>query len=59
MLPLDKATGKTGDHYVKSWNRDDQERIEQQDVTDRKDNDDADVKSAIKYLNSGDELFDQ
>ena len=56
VLPLEVATGKVGDHYLKSWDKNDEERLrDQQNETEIKD----DVKSALDYLNSPDELTDK
>lgn len=56
VLPVDKVTGKKGDHYINIKSKADEERIKNKDATKRKYDDD--VKSAIDYLNSDDELFD-
>ena len=57
VLPVDKVTGKTGDHYVESWKKNDEERIRPQKESQRSIDDD--VNSAIDYLNSDNELFDE
>ncbi len=56
VLPIDKATGKVGDHYIRNWEKSDEEKIntKQQQNT----SDDTDVNSALDYLNNDDELFE-
>ena len=56
VLPGQIAMGKVGDHYIKSWDTDDEQRI--RNIKDKKSNDDEDVNSAIDYLNNDDELFE-
>lgn len=56
VLPVEKATGKVGDHYIKSWEKSDEGRIKQ-DV-EKEEDDDKDVESAIDYLND-DDLIDE
>ena len=57
ILPIDKVTGKMGDHYVQSWKKNDENRIENRKTLQRSTDDD--VESAIDYLNSDNELFDE
>lgn len=55
VLPIDVATGKVGDHYIKSWEDEDESRIDK----DKKQGKsmDEDVESALDYLNSDDDLL--
>lgn len=55
VLPIDVATGKVGDHYIKSWDKEDEKRMNK----DREQGKsmDEDVESALDYLNSGDDLL--
>lgn len=55
VFPREVATGEVGDHYLKSWDSDDENRLNNQDLN-KKDNDD--VNSALDYLNS-DDLIDE
>ena len=55
VLPIDKATGKVGDHYIKSWEKSDENRIKD-DV--KRTDDDKDIESAIDYLNDEDLIED-
>lgn len=55
VLPIDVATGKVGDHYIKSWQEGDEQRIRA--IEDKENDDDADINSALDYLNDDDELF--
>ena len=57
VLPVDMVTGKTGDHYVNSWEKNDEKRIENSKTLQR--SADEDVESAIDYLNSDKELFEE
>ncbi len=57
ILPVDLVTGKTGDHYVNSWEKNDEKRIENRETLQR--STDEDVESAIEYLNSDNELFEE
>lgn len=57
VLPRDIAMGEVGNHYIKSWDKDDEQRINQ--IEDPKTNDDKDIKSALDYLNNGDELLSE
>lgn len=57
VLPIDKVTGKIGDHYIQSWKENDEQRLKNKKLQQR--STDEDVESAIDYLNSNDEeLFD-
>ena len=56
VLPRDLATGKAGDHYLKSWDEKDETRLNNpKDEPELKD----DVKSALDYLNNTDELIER
>jgi ferredoxin-type protein NapG len=55
VLPRDKATGKIGDHYIKSWKEGDGERIMNQAEPL---NTEDDVRKAMDYLNTDEELYD-
>ena len=54
VLPVDIATGEVGDHYIKSWDKDDEERINDSDP--QRNSDDKDIESALDYLNDDTEL---
>jgi len=56
VLPIDKATGKVGDHYIRNWEKSDEEKLKQKKEAENKE--DTDVNSALDYLNSDEELFD-
>lgn len=56
ILPREVATGKVGDHYIKSWDGTDEERI--RNITDETKTN-KDIKSALDYLNSEDNLTDR
>ena len=56
VLPRELATGKVGDHYLKSWDANDDKRI--RDIK-KETGEQDDVKSTLDYLNSGDELIDK
>ena len=53
VLPVDKATGKIGDHYIQSWKDNDEQRLSDKQLQQR--TTDEDVKSAIDYLNENDD----
>ena len=55
ILPIDIATGKVGDHYIKGWDADDEKRLEGVVVATESDDD---IQGAIDYLNDTDDLFD-
>lgn len=55
VLPRKIATGEFGDHYIKSWDSEDEQRINNINTDDTKD---TDVESALDYLNTDEELFD-
>lgn len=54
ILPRKLSTGKLSSHYIKSWEKSDEKRIE----TDPNLNEDKDdINSALDYLNDEDELY--
>jgi ferredoxin-type protein NapG len=55
VFPRDLAMGEVGDHYIKSWETNDEKRIENIKAEEGKD---KDVESAMDYLNQDEELFD-
>lgn len=55
VFPRELAMGEVGDHYIKSWEAEDEKRIENINTEEGKD---KDVESAMDYLNQGEELFD-
>lgn len=55
VFPRELAMGAVGDHYIKSWEDDDEKRIKNISTEDQKD---TDVESALDYLNNDEELFD-
>ncbi len=54
ILPRDIAMGKVGDHYIKSWDQEDEKRINPSGSKGH--NDDKDIESALEYLNDNDLL---
>ncbi len=55
VLPIDVATGKAGNHYIKGWDKDDEQRLN--NVNSDMENS-IDNSGAIDYLNDTDDLFD-
>lgn len=55
VFPRDVATGKLGDHYLKSWEAEDEKRLQNQTEESKKSDD---VKSTLDYLNNDDDLID-
>jgi ferredoxin-type protein NapG len=55
VLPIDKSTGEVGDHYIKSWDKSDEDRIKENF---KSADDEKDIESAIDYLND-DDLIDE
>ena len=55
VLPINVATGKVGDHYIKGWDKDDEKRLEGIVVDTETDKNNS---GAIDYLNDSDDLFD-
>lgn len=53
VLPTKVATGKAGAHYIKSWEKNDEDRIKSINTTPSEEN-----SSAEDYLNNEDQLFD-
>jgi len=53
-LPLDVATGKVGDHYIKGWDKKDEERLKNQ-----KEDPVLNRENAEDYLNDMDGLIDE
>ncbi len=53
VLPRELATGEVGNHYIKSWDKNDEKRIQENQVKQK-----PDEKSALDYLNNEDELFE-
>ena len=53
VLPREIATGEVADHYIKSWDKLDEQRIQT-----KKKEQKPDEKSTLEYLNNEDELFD-
>ena len=56
ILPIDKVTGKVGDHYLRNWEKSDENKLKHKQQEEN--TDEADVNSALDYLNDEDELFD-
>ncbi len=54
VLPLDIAQGKVGDHYVKGWDAEDQNRVKDAQILESKTG--INKESALDYLNSKDEF---
>lgn len=55
VFPRELAMGEVGNHYIKSWEAEDEKRIENINTEEGKD---KDVESAMDYLNQDEELFD-
>jgi len=53
VLPVELASGKVGDHYIKGWDKKDEERLRNQKEKQQKEK-----KSAEDYLNDMDGLID-
>lgn len=53
ILPRKHATGKVGDHYIKGWEKEDEQRIRNIDPAINKNDD---VESALDYLNDDEEF---
>lgn len=56
ILPGEIAMGEVGNHYIKSWEDGDEERINQ--IEEGENMDEKDIESALDYLNQDEELFD-
>ncbi len=52
VLPKDVAQGKVGDHYVKGWDKKDQQRVGDRNEKDITTHDDRSKKKPLDYLNS-------
>jgi len=57
VLPRELAMGEVGNHYIKSWDADDEQRI--RDIKDEPGKKDEDLNSALDYLNDEDDLFEE
>jgi len=55
VLPRELAMGEVGNHYIKSWDENDELRINNK--TDKPEDKNDDIESAIEYLNDTDDLF--
>ena len=53
ILPREIALGKPGDHYVKGWDKKDQERVKQREGQDLTTHDKRSSKTPVDYLNMG------
>ena len=53
VLPRDVAQGKAGDHYVKGWDKKDQQRVGDRKAEDIKTKDERSSKKPMDYLNGG------
>ena len=53
VLPREVAQGKPGDHYVKGWDKNDQQRVGNRKEADIKTKDERSSKTPMDYLNSG------
>jgi ferredoxin-type protein NapG len=53
VLPRDVAQGKAGDHYVKGWDKKDQQRVGDRKIKDIKTKDERSSKKPTDYLNGG------
>jgi len=53
VLPREVALGRPGDHYVKGWDKKDQQRIENQVDKDVTTHNKRSEKDASDYLNQG------
>lgn len=52
VLPLSIALGKVGSHYIKSWDKNDEIRLEKAEKQDKYE--DKDLESSLEYLNNDD-----
>ncbi len=52
-LPIAIAMGEVGAHYIKGWDKDDEQRLNNSEEVE----DNGDSESAIDYLNDADDLF--
>ncbi len=56
VLPVDLATGQVGDHYIKGWDKSDEDRLKN---IERPEQTDDDNKKAVEYLNDWESLIDE
>jgi ferredoxin-type protein NapG len=56
VLPIDVATGKVGDHYIKGWDKLDEKRL---NSSGKDRHQPEDNKDAIDYLNDWEDLIDE
>lgn len=56
VLPIDVATGKVGDHYIKGWDSADDARLQGAQGSKESENDNS---KAIEYLNDWESLIDE
>jgi ferredoxin-type protein NapG len=56
VLPVDVATGKVGDHYIKGWDKSDEKRLKSNGM-DRQQPEGN--ENAIDYLNDWEDLIDE
>ncbi len=57
VLPRDLAMGEFGNHYIRSWEAGDEQRIK--DIQEKPDKADEDLNSALDYLNDDNDLFEK
>jgi len=57
VLPRSLATGEVGNHYIKSWEAGDEQRI--RDIEESPNTDDKDLNSALDYLNDDNDLLEE
>jgi len=55
ILPVDKASGKVGEHYIKGWEEKDEQRINEKTDFEK----DQDIKEIEDYLNDLEGLIDE
>jgi ferredoxin-type protein NapG len=53
VQPREVAQGKAGDHYVKGWDKKDQQRVGDRKIEDIKTKDERSSKKPMDYLNNG------
>jgi ferredoxin-type protein NapG len=53
VLPREVAQGKPGDHYVRGWDKKDQQRVKDRKASDIKTEDERSSKTPVDYLNKG------
>lgn len=57
VLPRDLVVGAVGSHYIKSWDRLDEERLK--DTGGEVSHDEEDIESALDYLNNDEDLLEE